>query len=353
MRKRIFIPFIILGCLIYSCANSENKDISLLQEEIKINSQFLKIDTIAIPENLIYAREFLVYHDSVLIVLNKRYDDVSFIEIYNLREKKLINKYFRLGNAPDELLSAFASLNGNLLTVNDYVKNQVAFLNIDSVLTNPLYHPTPIRHYTQSPVAAQHLIDNQLIIENPNYFVDDNLGINTHNARLIVLDKKSMPKEDERYEYYVRNVTSDGHIIVNYKLNKIIYAYMDKTIIELYDKSLKLTKCISGPDKLPAKYKIIDKEVLFDEYIPYSYLAFCTDETCFYLTYMGANLVDGKNMEDYPLWIFKFDWNGNFIESYNVGRYISSISISSDSKNFYGTGIDEEKNPILLKLSAR
>jgi hypothetical protein len=68
---------------------------------------------------------------------------------------------------------------------------------------------------------------------------------------------------------------------------------------------------------------------------------------------MGTNLVAGKNMEDYPLWIFKFAWNGDFIKSYNIRRYISSISISNNGKSFYGTGVDKDKNPILLKLSIR
>lgn len=351
MRRYIYIPLIIIGCFILSCA--DHKDYSSLPEDIKNNSVSLDIDTVDIPDNLIYAREFRVYHDSILIVLNKKYDDVSFVEMYRLKDHKLIRSFFRLGNGPNELLSALVKLNGDVLTVNDYVKNQIAFLNLDSVLANPLYNVTPIRYYTESPVAAQHLVDSQLIIENPNYFVDDNLGINTNTTRLLVADKNSIPKGSENNEYYVRNVTSDGHIIVNYKLNKIIYAYMGKPIIEFYDRELKLTNRILGPDKLPAKYKIIDKEVIYDEYIPYAYLDFCTDENYFYLTYMGANLVAGKNMEDYPLWIFKFAWNGDFIKSYNIRRYISSISISNNGKSFYGTGVDKDKNPILLKLSIR
>jgi hypothetical protein len=126
--------------------------------------------------------------------------------------------------------------------------------------------------------------------------------------------------------------------------------------MEIYDNGLTLLKQIFGPDKLPAKYSIIgdeyvSNEIIFHEYIPYAYLEFCTDANYFYTTYMGDNLTNGKKMEDYPLWIFKFDWDGNLTDSYYVGRYVSSISLSSDGNSFYATAISKEGNPFLIKLS--
>ena len=61
MRRYIYIPLIIIGCFILSCA--DHKDYSSLPEDIKNNSVSLDIDTVDIPDNLIYAREFRVYHD--------------------------------------------------------------------------------------------------------------------------------------------------------------------------------------------------------------------------------------------------------------------------------------------------
>jgi hypothetical protein len=97
-------------------------------------------------------------------------------------------------------------------------------------------------------------------------------------------------------------------------------------------------------------------EILFKKgYIPYTYLSFCTDKDFFYLTYMGdyLDLTKNKNMEDYPLWVFKFDWDGNFIDTYYLGQYVSAISLSADGKSFYATAISSEKNPFLIKFSIK
>ncbi len=350
MKKYVYSFIIgVVGCLICSCKHNKNDDFSL-QENIKTNAKHVKIDTIAIPE-LIYAELFLVYHDSVLIVLNKKHENGFFIEFYDLSHNKLINKFYRLGNGPNEILSAFVALNGNLLTINDYVKGQVAFLNLDSVLVNPSYISLPIRHFTSSPTVSQYYKANQLIIENTNCFEDDELGINNNAPRFIVTNKGSDYVEKSNFKYSTRNVASDGDIITNYALNKIIYTYMHKPIIEIYDNNLKGIKRILGPDKMLTQYRIVDNEIIFNRRIPYTYLDFCINKDYFFVTYMGDFLVGGKNMEDYPLWIFKFDWNGNFVDSYNMGQYISSISISNDGKSFFGTGINIEKNPILLKLT--
>lgn len=354
MKKYVFLLFIgIVGCLIYSCKKDkkDKKEDFFLQEEVKTKAKSLKIDTIPFLKELIYAKVFLVYQDSVLIVLNKKHENGYFIEFYNLTTTTLINSSYRFGNGPNEILSALISLNGNLLTINDYVKGEVALLNVDSVLANHSYTSPPIRHFTNSPTVTQYCNENQLIIENTACFEDDDLGIDNKAIRFIVTDKGSKYVENSKYEYYTRNVASDGDIITNYPLNKIVYTHMHKSIIEIYNNDLKLTKRILGPDKLPIKYRIVEKEITFNKRIPYSYLDFCTDKNYFYLSYMGDFLVRGKNMDDYPLWIFKFDWNGNFIDSYYIGRYFASISISNDSKSFYVTGIDKEKNPILLKLS--
>lgn len=48
--------------------------------------------------------------------------------------------------------------------------------------------------------------------------------------------------------------------------------------------------------------------------------------------------------------MFKFDWDGNFIKSYHSDKYLSSLSLSSDGKTFYGKGYDENGNVVLWRL---
>jgi hypothetical protein len=354
MPKQIISIIIIAAyTLLYGCtSNNDNNNIFILDKNIKSNAQALQADTIGFFEDLIYAKYFFVYQDSILIVQNQKYEDVYFLEFYDLKQQQLLAKLYRLGNGPNELLSAVVSINGNILTVSDYVKNQVAFVNIDSVLKNPAYTSAPIRYYTDSPNVAIYN-NNQLLIGNPNCFKDDKLGIDQKAPRFIVTDQGTPYIEEKEYQYYTRNVACGGLLITKYEKDRIFYANMHRTQIEIYNNDLNLLKLISGPDKLPAKYVVEDNEVSFKTYAPFSYLNFCTSLDYFYLTYMGDNLAREGSMYDYPLWIFQFDWDGNFVNSYYIGRYVSSISLSADGESFYATAMSEEEIPFLIKLSIK
>jgi len=340
---------IFITIIAYSC-----KDISKeneLPRNVKEKSEVLLSDTIRFEKDFELAKEFFVYNDSVLIVLNRKYENTNFIEIYELKNLKLIGSFFRLGSGPDEMLSALAVLNENLLIVSDYVKNAIGVVNIDSVLNNPTYRVTPYRHYLESPSIVPFFEGNKLVAENSKSFKDEDLGVDTKLPRLLLIDKHARFIDTQKTEYYTRNVTCDGDIITNKKTKRIVYSYMCKPLLEFYDENLNLIKSIKGPDKLPAKYRIENKEIIFDGVVPYTYLNFCSNNNNFWVTYIGDYLTNGKRMEDFPIWIFEFDWNGNFIKSYNAKQYISSISISKSSDLFYATGYDSDKSPILLKLS--
>ncbi len=342
-----------------SCTRNKSIDIFFLDKRVKLDAKVLSVDTIGFFEDLIYAKNFWVYQDSILIVENRKYADVCFLELYNLKHNNILKRMFRLGNGPNELLSANFYLNKNILTVIDVIKDQAVFVNIDSVLQSPSYRAAPMRYFPHSPVAVQYK-RNQLLVENPYCFKDEKLGIDYKEPRFIVYDKNSIYIDKNNYEYYTWNVTTSGQLITNYQKNRIVYGGLHLPIIEIYDTDLKLLKKIQGPDNLLPDYRITggedeSNEILFKkDYIPYSYLSFCASNDFFYLVYMGDYyLVEKKEIEDYPLWIFQFDWNGNFIDSYLIGRYVSNISLSADGKSFYATVLDDEKTPFLIKLSIK
>lgn len=357
LQKIVLFTIIGIGVL---CSCSQDKtDNFYLAKEIKTNAKILQIDTIGFFEDLIYASDFFVYQDSVLIVQNRKHDGVYFLEFYHLKQQKLIAQLFRLGNGPNEMLSAKLSINLNMLTVVDFVKDQVAFVNIDSVLQNSSYRAAPKRYYIHSPTVALYK-ENQYLIANPHCFKDDKLGIDNKTHRFIVNDAKNSYVEKREYEYYTWNVAVNGNIITNYQHNRIVFISLHAPAIEIYDDNLTLLKQVHAPDKLPPNYRIVNdfdaNEILFKKgYIPFTYLNYCVDKDFFYLTYMGdyRDLTKNKMEEDYPLWIFKFDWDVNFIDSYYIGQYVSTISLSADGQSFYATAISKEKNPFLIKFSTK
>lgn len=355
MIKNHFSVFFVF-CLIVSCAKQTDKNIIVLGDEAKNSAIVLTQeipDSVPLFDASIYAQKFLVYQDSIVIVKNRRYEDQYFIEFYNMHTNNLIKKLYRLGNGPDEILSASIYLNGNILTVNDYQKYQVAFINVDSVLQNKLYSANLIRHYYPSPSVVEYN-ENELLIENPYCFKDDELRIDNKAPRFVIT-KKSVPYvEKNKYDYYTRNVACDGNIITNHSKNKIFYADFRNSILEIYDYDLNLQKKIIGPEILKPEYTIVENKVIFKKKAPYGYMNYCTDDDYIYLIYFGAlcDYSKDENEKDFPTWIFQFNWEGEFVKSYSAGRYISTISIDKDG-GFYCTAYDKEYNPLLIKLSQR
>jgi hypothetical protein len=350
MVEKVILFLIFVVCILPGCKDNRAENDFFLDEKIKLEAKPVKIDTIGFFDDLISAEQFFVYQDTILIVQNRKYEDVYFLEFYDLKRRQLLHQLFRLGNGPYEMLSAIVKMDGSRLTVNDFIRNQVAFVDIDSVLYDPFYLAPVVRHYYNSPTAVRYK-EEQLLMENPNCFQCKELGVDQKAPRFIIAVDNQPYLETPKYRYYTRNVAVDGEIITNYPKDRIIYANDNHPKLEIYNNDLRLIKQIQGPDKLPAKYIIENNAITFYKYIPYAYMDFSASGDFVYLTYIGNNLTSQIHMEDLPVWIFKFDWDGNFIESYSVGRYITTISLSTDGKSIYATAISEEKKPFLIKIT--
>ena len=351
MKYTHILGSIILCLFLFSCTNKqEDSKIFRINNGIKKECTALNDSSIELPQEFIYAKYFTVYKDSILIVLNKKMEDVYLVEFHNIKNKKELRKIFKYGNGPEELLSAKININKNQLIVDDYVKKEVSFINIDSIVNESNYKPTIIKYVidARSVVSYQ---NNKLLIDNPSCFVDQNFDIKNQASRFIVVDiNKTEDIQTKKQKYYTRNVSS-GKIATNYFQNRIYYINSYLPEIELYDNNLNLTKRLIGPDILKVNYTIIDNEVIFKRAIPFSYLDYCCNDDYLYTLYMGDFLTEEKALKENNLWIFKFDWDGNLIKSYSVPRYIENISIGIDENSFYATGYDNEENPILIKLT--
>ncbi len=325
-----------------------------LDKNIMTVEKTLRADTLKNIDTLIYAKEFFVYRDSVLIALNKRNEHTHFLEFYRLSDMQPIARLYRPGNGPDEMLSANAYINGNKLIVNDYVKSQIAVVDIDSLLSFNNYSAPTVHLHVESLFNAIPYKD-RFILDNPYSFADKKAGIVQEAPRFIVTDDKKTYEEKNKYQYYTRNVTS-GRIIANKAKNRVIYANGNQSSVEIYDMDLNLLRTVTGPIDLPTRYTILNEEggmqneVIFKGDIPYAYLDYCVDDDYFYLTYVGDMFGKGKKTQDLHCRIFKFDWNGNFIDCYPVHSYVKSISKSRKEDALYVTILSSEGLPVLIKL---
>ena len=66
--------------------------------------------------------------------------------------------------------------------------------------------------------------------------------------------------------------------------------------------------------------------------------------------YIGDFYVNEKSIGTMNTYILKFDWDGNYYSCYECGRYLTSISKGNDPDVFYGTAINRDGEPFLIKM---
>jgi hypothetical protein len=341
------------------CQSQQTEEWPLVEElpiSVKENAKLLRAEIVEASYDFIYAKDFFAYQDSIMIVLNKAYRDVHFVEFYNLNSNKAINSFISVGNGPGEMLNTLAHVRRNELFVHDFAKNQIGIINIDSVLHNPDYRikpPVQFSNNVGSPFVTFYR-NTQLIMQNPYYFLDKKLKIDNKAPRLIVTeigDDNGKLSSLDGARYYTYNV-SQGLIIPNLDKNRLIYASSFLNELGMYDMDLNPIKFVMTPDDIKPIYRFDDgNQIIFNGVAPYAYRGHYIDNNYFYVSYVGDYFSGDKHLKDFSSWIFKFDWSGNFIESFHSPEYINTLSKSPNKNIFYGRGFDEDGTTVLWKLS--
>lgn len=321
-----------------------------IPSSVKVNATLLNVDTLQLSDGFIDAKDFFVYSDTILIVLNKERRNGHCVELYNINSSEHIGSYYTVGNGPGEMLKANVHVRYEDLIVHDYARSQIGIINLDSAVRNGSYHPATLKQYSNSircPFVTMY--NNRILMLNPYYFHDEKYSIHNDVDKFIFSNEEDLPFEIGNL-YYTYNVSA-GFIVTNRDYTKAVYASCFYDDIELYGENLLPLKHLTGPDKLEHNYRIEEKEVVFNKVVPYSYRSFAVTDQHIYVSYIGSNLEPKQNLRDFKTYIFKFDWELNLLDSYYTHAYIGSLSISNDEKSFYGRGFDMDGTPVLLKLT--
>lgn len=351
-----------LIALIMACGCTDDKfvNVNYITDETLGRSREFVIDTLNVNDSIyVGSRDFLVYKDSFLVVLNGEPQDGCYLEVRRLDSGDLLRHFFRKGNGPGELLSANVDLNNHHLFVNDYVRSQFSVINLDSAILNGEYHCSLLKNeITMSPTVVPY--KDTYIIENPYCYCDSDAhiyqGIEQGVPRFIILGEGREENQFDKYEYDTRNVAVDGRIICDMENKNYVYAHFGKSEVEFYDSTLTLTNMVKGPRIMKTQYSVysIDgndqKNVIYNNRIPYCYLGYCCDDSDVYLLYIGDYLTNESDINKMTTYILKFDWKGHFKASYHVGMYLTSISKGRDTDTFYATAIDSKGQRMLIKL---
>jgi hypothetical protein len=311
--------------------------------------QSIKTDAIELTQNkveintFILAKEYYIMDDSVLIVFNDTHHCICFFEFYNINNGSLLKRYLYRGNGHGELVNVIAYYNDGYLYVDGFMNSIYAMIDCRKLLHDPLYAP----EFKKYSIFSQFLLpydEETFIYENPYCFSEPSINVKQDVPRLVLSNT-----ELSKGKYDTFNVTG-GIIMQNKSADRIVYASKNYPIIEIYDTKLKLIKTIKGPDDLDIKYHISEKnnEIIFKGVIPNTYARYAYNKSNFYLVYKGVLSNDlGHNPDS---WIFKFKWDGDFIDSYYFKGNIDCISIGSNDNCLFATTSDSSGELSLIKL---
>lgn len=310
-------------------------------------------DTIAIEDALDPLDIFLV-KDSLILVSNRNASSAYKAGLYSLNNNKLIKEIAPKGNGPKEFISCTLDIrdaNSDIFYIEDVIQNKYWKCSIDSILSEADYLLENFRYSKDvirlCPLEKDYIGYNFWYINNEQY-----------NNKLPQLRKYSKSTNsiartnDANYTYFVANVTG-GYVFTNKSKSCIWVTDFFDDRIYIYSDSLKLTKCISGPDGITPDFMSVNKDnynyIVFEKGKTYrGYLAYTTTDKHIYLVYEGTNGTPYQTTDLPPVEVFKFDWEGNLLSTYQLDKYIYTISVDSSEKYLYGTSCNSYEGEIVF-----
>lgn len=356
--------FIFLFVLLFiSCNEKSGYDASkyiYLDKSILSSAKSLAITTdIWYPKDSIYAKNFFVYADTILIMENKRLAG-NFLSIFNIPKQKLLSHQIFYGEGPEEWLFTQIINEGDNIRITDCINHKLGIFNIDAYLKDESYKCQVVSYpgkliVTSSPV----LYNDSVITANPFHYINTKAQIEQTPGRFVVSPINGSAEFDMNHKYMTPNV-GQGLIGSSSHYNTLFFASGEKPDIEFYHSNLLLDKIVTIPDVLPeAELSIGPKnngmrDVCYKKWWPETYITYTALKDKIFFVFTGVKRYPDDDDADKKSYIISFDWDGNVLDCYSIPQKIYALSVSASYPNtFYATIKDIERNPLLVKLELK
>lgn len=340
---------LILFISLFSCGRKKDQ----IKTFDGFEPQIIEGDTVRFPiVNKVL--DYTIIQDTLALVNYWSNDRQYLVDIYNLKDKKVVKRIAKNGAEDDSFLSTqiqHRNSSNNDFLIKDITKRIVAEYNIDSLLGSDFYMPS----YFNIPSFEKDVEfygNDSLVLFNSYYLEIDNKPLNKRSdSPIMFLKKNTASKENslrlDKYftpEYFTPNVT--GSTILINPNNKDIWL-VDDTFdkISIYNNKRVLTKEIKGDGLNSLSYAVLESDnsvFVKDRKYYRSYYPSVSTKNHVYLLYIGVQGLDlNTTSVERPCYILKMDWDGNLKNVYKTNEYIYQISISTDEKVLYGTSVNK------------
>ncbi len=335
MINKLIICFVILA----SCTqkNEFNNEISFFtsadfEDSGIIELQKIKIDSLANPD-------YLLIIDSLLLITNYKTD--YLLDIYNINTKQRINRLIRRGKGPNELIFLkeiqFDKESNHLMAFGSIL--QKVFL-IDY---NTLIDVNDFNDFKNFRVEKNNCA--RIVFYDPLEFVGVCYEDEPFNRLYFFNNKGEVVRSTGNYPEVVPKIGSmmdaqifDTYMGLNENKEKLVLAYTNTDIIDIYDSKGDLMKRLMGPDKFIPQFKLVHintnmTTVSFTSEQRNGYGRILPSDNSFYTLYSGLKMNEkGGYLFNQ---ILEFDWNGKTLKRYKLSLPVVDAVFDRKHKKFY------------------
>lgn len=329
---RIFLITLITLCLV-SCRKT-NKII--ISDNIKTFSQFpkeYKIEFKKLVEFKLGNPRQTITIDSTIILGNYARGQKYYLQNYSLSKGEFSNPYIRKGRAKNEILGlATMGFSDNYLWLNDFTGKKMMLIDKDKVIDGNINNLVKTSFSTNRNFRSI-LIDSLQIITTGNKkskFKVQIIDLTTGNINEEFGELKFFSNE---LPLHIINQASYTQTLLKPTKDKLVLAYINTDIIEVFDLKTKRSISLQGPEKFDSEFKIYKNVWFENEKTRVAFIGGTATNKYIYLLYSGKIF---SNENAYKgNYLFVYDWKLNPIKKINLNIEVSQICITNDDKTIY------------------
>lgn len=339
---RIFLIIIISLCLI-SCKKSNQ---IIISDNIKTFSQFpkeYKIEFEKLVEFKLENPRQIIAIDSTLILGNYARGQKYYLQNYSLSTGKFSNPYIHKGRARNEILGlATMGFLDNYLWLNDFTGKKMMLIDKDKVIKDSIISLENTSFKTNRNFRSI-LIDSLQIIATGNKkskFKVQIIDLTTGNINEEFGELKFFSDE---LPVHIINQATYSQTLLKPTKDKLVLAYINTDVIEIFDLKTKRSISLQGPEKFDSDFKIYNNVWFENEKTRVAFIDGTATNKYIYLLYSGKNF---SNENAYKgSYLFVYDWKLNPIKKIKLNKEVYQICITNDDKTLYS--FDEDSKYIV------
>lgn len=359
MRRTFLLLLILFGAI---CCNPQKDNITTERETIvnftekdiptptKVNGRKLNFEEFLVPRHILYL-------DNHLIIAQNSNQESDLFYLYNMETESFIGSIGKKGFGPGEVVQStgleqgfsegeFFTYDGNRRTLNFF---NIHGFRTTKIVQTQLKAPGNMNLVTEATLTSP----SSFIIKTANTWkklAEINLEgdtLNTYGTWKNMLDRKGLPP------FCVSHICQ-GSLASSRNRRYVGISGVLKDFIEIFNTETGKRLFITGPLNQDPKFKLQhyngNSFPVFEHPTPHQYTQLYLQEDSFFVLYIGQE-INQKETVPSNLRIFQFDYQGNFINNFQLNYPILSFSMDEKNKMLYAITRDQNPNIAVFDLS--